>query len=71
MVGEGRRPSSGARLGVDGGEGWPPAPTPMLVKVTVTVAVWAVGLVGSGTNATVPLPEQGRVSEVGIGALTA
>lgn len=41
VLGEGRRPSSGARLGVDGGEGWPPAPTPMLVKVTVTVAVWA------------------------------
>lgn len=43
----------------------------MLMKVTVTVAVWAVGLVGSGTKATVPLPEQGRVNEVGIGALTA
>ena len=41
------------------------------MKVTVTVAVWAVGLVGSGTKAAVPLPAQGRVSEVGIGALTA
>ena len=43
----------------------------MLMKVTVTVAEWAVRLVGWGTKATVPLPEQGRVSEVGIGALTA
>jgi pimeloyl-ACP methyl ester carboxylesterase len=32
----------------------------------VTVLVRAVGLVGSGTKATVPLPTQGKVNEVGI-----
>jgi hypothetical protein len=30
------------------------------------VLVRAVGLVGSGTKATVPLPTQGKVNEVGI-----
>jgi pimeloyl-ACP methyl ester carboxylesterase len=32
----------------------------------VTVLVRAVGLVGSGTKATVPLPTQGKANEVGI-----